>query len=114
MQVAMTVDEQLGALGGQRLLPCGRGDEDTGKMEQQFAAWSDALLQALREGPPSDEAAVEQTEGVARSDGCATHSYTSPSSDAQQEEQFQGPFRNVLETFPCMEDFHRTGFGAFN
>lgn len=69
LQVAHTVDGQLGALGGQRLLPCGQGDEDTGKMEQQFQDWSGDLLQALRDG--SSEGAPALTEGDNRSNGCA-------------------------------------------
>ena len=69
LQVAHTVDGQLGALGGQRLLPCGQGDEDNGKMEQQFQDWSSDLLQALRDG--SSEGAPALTEVDNRSNGCA-------------------------------------------
>lgn len=47
------MDGQLGALGGQRLVPCGQGDEDTGKMDRQFEAWSCGLLGALRDSPSS-------------------------------------------------------------
>ena len=64
------MDGQLGDLGGQRLLPCGQGDEDTGKMDQQFGAWSDDLLRALRNGP--SEGAAAQAEIDNRSDGCTT------------------------------------------
>ncbi len=62
------MDAQLGALGGQRLLPLGQGDEDCGKMEEQFETWSSAMLQALQDGPSKEAAA--QTEGDAHSDGC--------------------------------------------
>lgn len=68
-QVAKTVDAQLGSLGGQRLVPLGQGDEDSGKMEEQFKAWSGVMLQALKDGPSEEGAA--QIEGDAQSDGCA-------------------------------------------
>lgn len=67
VQVAKTVDAQLGALGGQRLLPLGQGDEDSGKVEEHFETWSGAMLQALKDGP--SEGAAAETEGHAQSDG---------------------------------------------
>lgn len=61
-QVAKTVDRQLGSMGGQRITPCGLGDEDTGKMAEQFEAWSSSLLKGLQacgssgQQPPSAQA----------------------------------------------------------
>ncbi|BDA41096.1 S-adenosyl-L-methionine-dependent tRNA 4-demethylwyosine synthase [Coccomyxa sp. Obi] len=78
-KVAKTVDAQLGALGGQRLVPLGQGDEDSGKLEEQFEAWSGAVLQALKDGPSEEGAA--QIEGDARSDG-----YCSTDSDDEREQ----------------------------
>jgi hypothetical protein len=48
LQVAKTVDGQLGSLGGQRIRPCGLADEDAGSLDQQFEAWTEDLLGALQ------------------------------------------------------------------
>ncbi|CAL8466621.1 g6157 [Coccomyxa elongata] len=94
-KVAKTADAQLGALGGQRLVPLGQGDEDSGNMEEQFEAWSGAMLQALKDGP-SEEAAAE-IEGNAQSDGyCSTDSEDEPdggSGEVADLEDLGGPAR---------------------
>ena len=45
-QVGQKVDKQLSQLGAHRLAPFGCGDEDSGKMPEQFQAWGQSLLEA--------------------------------------------------------------------
>ena len=40
------MDKQLSQLGAHRLAHFGSGDEDSGKMPEQFQAWGRALLEA--------------------------------------------------------------------
>ena len=45
-QIGQKVDKQLSQLGAHRLAPFGSGDEDSGKMPEQFQAWGQAILEA--------------------------------------------------------------------
>ena len=46
IQVGRTVDTQLAAMSGQRLASFGCGDEDSGKLQEQFQSWAQGLLDA--------------------------------------------------------------------
>lgn len=54
MQVGKTVDRQLSAMGGQKLAPFGCGDEDCGKMQEQFQSWAQGILEAQSKQTSSD------------------------------------------------------------
>ena len=63
MQVGKKVDSQLSAMKGQRLAPFGCGDEDSGKMQEQFQVWAQAILEAQSKQTGSD-AFVEPLEPI--------------------------------------------------
>lgn len=44
LQVGRTVDTQLAAMSGHRLAPFGSGDEDSGKLQEQFQSWAQGIL----------------------------------------------------------------------
>ena len=67
-QVATLADEQLQSIGARRICSRGLGDEDTGKMAEQFADWSRGLLEHLQHGSAMPRVA-EVAEADARSDG---------------------------------------------
>lgn len=67
-QVATLADEQLESMGARRICSRGMGDEDTGKMAQQFDRWSEGLLQNLQEGSAMPDKA-QAAEADAQSDG---------------------------------------------
>lgn len=46
LQVGRTVDAQLAAMSGHRLAPFGSGDEDSGKLQEQFQSWAQGILDA--------------------------------------------------------------------
>lgn len=57
------MDSQLAAMSGQRLASFGCGDEDTGKLQEQFQSWAQAILEAqTQQGDAA--AAVESLEPV--------------------------------------------------
>ena len=64
----MLADEQLQSMGARRICSRGLGNEDTGKMAEQFLDWSKGLLDNLLHGSAAPEAA-EEAEADARSDG---------------------------------------------
>ena len=67
-QVATLADEQLESMGARRICSRGAGDEDMGKMAQQFDDWSKGLLQSLQHGSAMPDHA-EAAEADAQSDG---------------------------------------------
>ena len=46
IQVGRTVDSQLAAMSGQRLASFGCGDEDSGRLQEQFQSWAQGILDA--------------------------------------------------------------------
>ena len=67
-QVAKLADEQLHSMGAQRLCSRGLGDEDTGKMAEQFSSWTQSLLDSMKHrSTMSDQSATADT--VDSSDG---------------------------------------------
>ena len=63
LQVGKNVDRQLGAMNGQRLAPFGCGDEDSGKLQQQFQAWAQNILETHTQ-QTDVTAAVEPVEPI--------------------------------------------------
>ena len=68
-QVARLADEQLESMGARRICSSGMGDEDTGKMAQQFDDWSKGLLQHLQHGSAMPDNAEAGEADDAQSDG---------------------------------------------
>ncbi len=64
VQVGKTVDKQLSAMGGQKLAPFGCGDEDSGKMQEQFQSWAQGILEAQSKQTSNDDAFVEPVESI--------------------------------------------------
>ena len=68
VQVAKLADEQLHSMGAQHLCSRGLGDEDTGKMAEQFSSWTQSFLDSMKHrSPASDRSAAADT--VDSSDG---------------------------------------------
>lgn len=63
MQVGRTVDCQLAAMSGQRLASFGCGDEDSGKLQEQFQSWAQDILEAQTQQADAS-AAVDTLEPV--------------------------------------------------
>ena len=55
--VSKRVHAHLSSLGASSLVPLGLGDEDGGRMTEQFKAWSSSVVNALSGGDPSSTAA---------------------------------------------------------
>ena len=74
VQVATLADEQLHSMGAQRLCSRGLGDEDTGKMVEQFSSWTQSLLNSMKHRSTlSDHSATADT--VDGSDGYVRQKY---------------------------------------
>ena len=74
VQVAKLADEQLHSMGAQRLCNRGLGDEDTGKMAEQFSSWTQSLLSSMKhKSTISDHSATADT--VDSSDGYARQTH---------------------------------------
>ena len=70
-QVARSADEQLHSMGAQRLCSMGMGDEDMGKMAEQFSSWTPSLLESMKHrSTVSDHSATADI--VDSSDGYAS------------------------------------------
>ncbi len=78
VQVGKTVDRQLSAMGGQKLAPFGCGDEDGGKMQEQFQSWAQGILEAQSK-QTSNDAFVEPVDPIITQEvSSCTSSYVSP------------------------------------
>ncbi|DBA96026.1 hypothetical protein WJX77_003968 [Trebouxia sp. C0004] len=82
--VGKTVDRQLSAMGGQKLAAFGCGDEDSGKMQEQFQSWAQGILEA-QSRQTSNDAFVEPVDPITTQEDTASDGYATSDDETSLE-----------------------------